>query len=1067
MKRYRAFISYNQKDKPVVKKLHRWLETYRVPRGVPAEIELGPGRRLGRFFRDDEEMAASPDIGGTVRGAIEDAESLIIVCSPNAARSKWVDAEIQHFRKTGRERKIFAVMVAGVPNSGDPKTECFPPSLRVASDPDDPSSMPIEPLALDLRQEGRARLLARLAAGLLEVNFDTLWNRDRRRARARRDTVMSAVLGGVLALGAAGAVIVRAQNGERADQLVSAAQAQADSGANESALRLAALATQSHVLLPPAPDAEALLARAGHESLSRAAYSFDDGVVTAVAASADGRWLAAASDNVFELEASDFMLLDRRSGRVSSAMAFEGRAEALAFSPDGTRLAAARYEQFPEVYDPETGALRFELAGERYVPPQMDGHSPVPTEEIGEYAGRLVFSPDGAVIAAHPRLCAVRLLHRSNRARLVRSPSLDALAEPGPGAPPLLAHFMFLSGDRLVAAVSDTAFAVLDPATAGPVITFRRPEAETRFDLTLESIAVSPDDRLMAAAWRDGYLAVFDLGTGALVRTYSGAPQDWGPRAIAVEPGIDRLTLIGPEGEVRAWTLSTSAPLFTLPGPGARATAIHLADDRRTALAIYDAGLAQLIDLRTGLVMREHRAPLASVGYRVVAEDQAGAVFTGDDAGMVREWNARSSFAVTALPGYEPYRDHEDLRFYVNGLSFSEDGGRLMAWYGARDALLWETRGKPAPRLLEGPAAYIAHAALSPDGERALFAYGEPAGLTIRDIDGAAQGIPLADASEDWRQDVLSASFSESGDAVLVAFASLQATLFRRTSEGWMAAHSVSEPLEDNEDLYLEGNIPVTAAALSPDGTRAITASDTGLIRIWNAQTGGDIVQFRSPSSGVTAARFSPDGRTVALLHRIFSSAGDRAPLATLWTRTDGDQERWEEAHVLVSRDGGARSLVFSPDGARLVTIVDDAAVVWDVASGRRLAHEPLGVSLYRHAASVTADGRALLVALNVDFRERTGARSSVFGLEGAVLAASLERLLGPGDRDRLGLPPVLESVCDPVTGQLRGDLRRLSEEDVAAVPSLRPRLGADVCAPPELSGEMARIMDLFGGSPD
>lgn len=195
--RYRAFISYSQQDKDWGRRIHTWLETYRVPAGVGPGAQ--PERRLGRFFRDDEDMAAASDIAEIVRRAIESAESLIVICSPRSAKSKWVNAEIQHYRRTGRARKVFAVIVDGIPNSGDPETECFPPALRAAGDPDDPDALPIEPLGLDVRKDGQARACARLAAGLIGVDFDDLWQRDRRRAEARMRLL-------VIGLGAVSAV---------------------------------------------------------------------------------------------------------------------------------------------------------------------------------------------------------------------------------------------------------------------------------------------------------------------------------------------------------------------------------------------------------------------------------------------------------------------------------------------------------------------------------------------------------------------------------------------------------------------------------------------------------------------------------------------------------------------------------------------------------------------------------------------------------------------------------------------------------------------------------------------
>ena len=190
---YRAFISYSQQDKVWGRRIHTWLETYRLP--ADAMLHRSRDRKLGRFFRDDEDMAAAANIAEIVRNALDCAEALIVICSPSSAQSKWVNAEIQHYRRTGRSNKVFAVIIDGVPNSGDPETECFPPALRAAGDPDDPHALPIEPMGLDVRKEGQARVCARLAAGLLGADFDELWQRDRRRAEHKQRLVVGGLIG--------------------------------------------------------------------------------------------------------------------------------------------------------------------------------------------------------------------------------------------------------------------------------------------------------------------------------------------------------------------------------------------------------------------------------------------------------------------------------------------------------------------------------------------------------------------------------------------------------------------------------------------------------------------------------------------------------------------------------------------------------------------------------------------------------------------------------------------------------------------------------------------------------
>ena len=67
---YEAFISYRQvePDKTIAERLHRALETYKVPRSL---IKEGMPRRLKRIFRDKEELAASSNLGENIQKALK------------------------------------------------------------------------------------------------------------------------------------------------------------------------------------------------------------------------------------------------------------------------------------------------------------------------------------------------------------------------------------------------------------------------------------------------------------------------------------------------------------------------------------------------------------------------------------------------------------------------------------------------------------------------------------------------------------------------------------------------------------------------------------------------------------------------------------------------------------------------------------------------------------------------------------------------------------------------------------------------------------------------------------
>ncbi|MCB1790377.1 MAG: toll/interleukin-1 receptor domain-containing protein [Gammaproteobacteria bacterium] len=187
--RYRAFLSYSHVDEKWGRWLHRALESYRVPRALTGEAEKGsaPPARLGRVFRDREELSASHDLGSEIRRALNDSETLIVVCSPNAARSRWVNEEVLTWKLMGRGERLYAVIVEGEPHATNLARECFPPALRHELDSSGNLSERIaEPMAADARDsgDGRQNALLKLIAGILGVTYDSLRRRDEE-ARAR------------------------------------------------------------------------------------------------------------------------------------------------------------------------------------------------------------------------------------------------------------------------------------------------------------------------------------------------------------------------------------------------------------------------------------------------------------------------------------------------------------------------------------------------------------------------------------------------------------------------------------------------------------------------------------------------------------------------------------------------------------------------------------------------------------------------------------------------------------------------------------------------------------------
>ena len=192
--RYWAFISYSHRDSVWADWLHKAIENYRLPKElIGTATARGPvPKRLTPVFRDRDELPSATDLGALLTAALADSNAQIVICSPQAAKSKWVNEEILAFKRLGREDRIFCLIVGGEPNASDmpgrEEEECFPPALRFRLGTDGAlSATRTEPIAADARprKDGKANAKLKLIAGVLGVGFDSLRRREQQRRNQR------------------------------------------------------------------------------------------------------------------------------------------------------------------------------------------------------------------------------------------------------------------------------------------------------------------------------------------------------------------------------------------------------------------------------------------------------------------------------------------------------------------------------------------------------------------------------------------------------------------------------------------------------------------------------------------------------------------------------------------------------------------------------------------------------------------------------------------------------------------------------------------------------------------
>lgn len=206
MMRYKAFISYSHKDSRHARALHRFIEAYAVPKhlvGRRGGFGAVP-ERLRPIFKDREELPTASDLGEVVNVALRDSEHLVVICSPAAAASRWVNEEVLAFKRTGRSDRILCIIVSGEPNAsaipGREAEECFCEALRFRLDSNGQLTKELaEPVAADARAGGDGRYIARLKiiAGMLGVGLDELRQRDLQRRHRRMAAITTASIAGM------------------------------------------------------------------------------------------------------------------------------------------------------------------------------------------------------------------------------------------------------------------------------------------------------------------------------------------------------------------------------------------------------------------------------------------------------------------------------------------------------------------------------------------------------------------------------------------------------------------------------------------------------------------------------------------------------------------------------------------------------------------------------------------------------------------------------------------------------------------------------------------------------
>ena len=135
-------------------------------------------KTLRPIFRDRDDFTAGHSLSEQTLAALDASAALIVLGSPDAAKSHYVNEEVRLFKRRHPDRPIIPIILDGKP--GDPASECFPPALKFEVSPDGTiTDQPADLLAADMRAtgDGRDLALAKVVARMLGVPTDDIRKR--------------------------------------------------------------------------------------------------------------------------------------------------------------------------------------------------------------------------------------------------------------------------------------------------------------------------------------------------------------------------------------------------------------------------------------------------------------------------------------------------------------------------------------------------------------------------------------------------------------------------------------------------------------------------------------------------------------------------------------------------------------------------------------------------------------------------------------------------------------------------------------------------------------------------
>lgn len=423
---------------------------------------------------------------------------------------------------------------------------------------------------------------------------------------------------------------------------------------------------------------------------------------------------------------------------------------------------------------------------------------------------------------------------------------------------------------------------------------------------------------------------IFDVETGAVVRSLMLPVRHMDWMLSAWNPDWTRVAIGQTDGTTRVWDTQTGKEVMRLTGHSDPVETIAYSPDGSLIATTSDDKTAKIWDSKSGGLLQTLSGHTGVV-YSVAFSPDGKRLATGSQDGTARIWDVAT--------GKELFKLASGIDWIVS-VDFNRDGTWIITVGDLGGARVWDALTGQELMLLAGHTDPLTAGGFNPGAAQAATASRDG---TVRIWDTAPAHevftVPTGGALSNTEIQQGTVVYSPDGTRLAVGL-----------SDGRIR---IGDAETGDQVLEWQGHTaPVHRIAFSRDGTRLASASDDGTAKIWDALSGKQLVEFDKHRKPVISVAFSPDGKRMA--------SGDHEKIVKVWDANTGE----ELSTLGTPGDGVAFGLTFSPDGSRLAASFNDGVVInWDLKSGQPVfpPFEPTDFSVFN--LSFSPDGSRIALA--------------------------------------------------------------------------------------------------------